>query len=112
MREDSGSFAFTSTNMTMGIVALTRGLFSPDSNVLPSILPQRLNEQLMVVETGWARRRWLESIGLSKMTQIDFMCVPGQAGIRANEHAIRPAGMGAVGMARAMDWAAILDAIR
>ena len=67
---------------------------------------------LRKIETGWARRHWIESLGRSKLTKISFIFVPGHAGVRGNERADRLAGMAAVQSGRAMDQADIINSLR
>ena len=113
VKEDSGGFAVTTSSLTMEIMAVTKAMIWLESQTfIHACFLSDSMSMLRKIETGWARRHWIESLGRSKLTKISFIFVPGHAGVRGNERADRLAGMAAVQSGRAMDQADIINSLR
>ena len=113
VKEDSGGFAVTTSSLTMEIMAVTKAMIWLESQTfIHACFLSDSMSMLRKIETGWARRHWMESLGRSKLTKISFIFVPGHAGVRGNERADRLAGMAAVQSGRAMDQADIINSLR
>ena len=69
VKEDSGGFAVTTSSLTMEIMAVTKAMIWLESQTfIHACFLSDSMSMLRKIETGWARRHWIESLGRSKLT--------------------------------------------